>query len=191
MCCRCSLKSKCQGSDTPKRWLPYRGEECTKITSVMPHEIQRDKVRLVSAWCCRIDAARDKYISCALTPEELLWDYYLSLREPERQSQTGEYIVLWDRRRQRKSDWYSVRLLPKCKRYRQSYCELTALSCRRARRTSSGWWVQELPDRCRRRESDWLCAHSRSVNDTDKVTVSILLSGKKDKVRLAVTTVEL
>ena len=48
VCCRCSLKSECQGSDIPKRWLPYLGEECTKITSVRPHEIQKDKVRLVS-----------------------------------------------------------------------------------------------------------------------------------------------
>ncbi|KAK7493878.1 hypothetical protein BaRGS_00014760 [Batillaria attramentaria] len=45
---RCSLKSDCQGSDTPKRWLPYEGEECTKITDVMPNEIQKDKVRLLN-----------------------------------------------------------------------------------------------------------------------------------------------
>ncbi|XP_076447874.1 plexin-A2-like isoform X2 [Babylonia areolata] len=45
---KCSLKSECQGSDIPKRWLPYQGEECTKITLVLPNQIQKDQDQLLT-----------------------------------------------------------------------------------------------------------------------------------------------
>ncbi|KAL8563405.1 hypothetical protein ACOMHN_054767 [Nucella lapillus] len=64
----CSLKSQCQGSDIPKRWLPYQGEECTKITSVMPNEIQKDKVRLLTLDIQNLPDFEKHYIyHCAFT----------------------------------------------------------------------------------------------------------------------------
>ncbi|BFZ08936.1 hypothetical protein BsWGS_11975 [Bradybaena similaris] len=36
----CTVRSECQGSDLPKRWLPYDSQECPKIKKIIPDEIQ-------------------------------------------------------------------------------------------------------------------------------------------------------
>ncbi|CAH1783359.1 unnamed protein product [Owenia fusiformis] len=40
---KCSLKSECQGSESTTRWLPYIGTQCTRITSVSPHQAQIER----------------------------------------------------------------------------------------------------------------------------------------------------
>lgn len=41
--CRCSLRSKCSGSNDKTRWLPYTGVACTSIQQVIPQRVQIEK----------------------------------------------------------------------------------------------------------------------------------------------------
>ena len=37
---RCSLRSECLNSDTPHHWLPYSGDQCPGIFTVIPNQVQ-------------------------------------------------------------------------------------------------------------------------------------------------------
>ncbi|XP_076468728.1 plexin-A2-like isoform X2 [Babylonia areolata] len=66
---KCSLKKDCQGSEMAKRWLPYFGEECTKITSVRPKEIQKDRERLLTLYIQNLPDFEKHYTyKCAFSP---------------------------------------------------------------------------------------------------------------------------
>ena len=48
---RCSSREECESHDTAMRWLPYKGQQCTNITKVIPDKLQKNhhgKTRLVS-----------------------------------------------------------------------------------------------------------------------------------------------
>ncbi|XP_041350001.1 plexin-A2-like isoform X2 [Gigantopelta aegis] len=47
---KCSSREECESHDTPMRWLPYKGQQCTNITKVLPDNLQKDhhgKTRLL------------------------------------------------------------------------------------------------------------------------------------------------
>jgi len=49
-CARCTVKRTCTGDNTALSWLSYGKAQCTKIVSVIPHQVQvqKDHAKMVS-----------------------------------------------------------------------------------------------------------------------------------------------